>query len=477
MKSLKNQDGFVAITALIMMLVLSIFGIILQSRTMQTLNSMKNTENYAHARDVADATMEYLQFKLKDKGAGFNLDEITCTKKGESSTDESDDGNGNQGGEGGGTFDLCQGFDSTLYETKDIKITAEIKGRNREDEYLTNCSQVLGSANCYVVPALGTGTAGGKNCKFYTPKGDSASKSANTQIDDNGKEAEAGTTGTPQIDYSCNWNKLIFGSSLTDRAAIPFYYTTIDGTGETKPISPYNSDTLENGGTQGTNFVVRIRPPCKPIPADTTAGTTNATKEVIPTDCANSDRYVLNSDVDDIVVQWQISGQCKDANGTWEECGMIQYAEKVGPILDEYYSGINEGRINYGTNGSNAGLYNEGPGIDESHYRLVYPVLWAYDTSDYNDPIRIAAKKISFIDEPLKLPTMRAPVLTLFLSSKLIDINGNNIPYLEYQVLTDEPIGDSRIRMDVTAEVNGNIFNKTIFKEEKKALIDFAVQN
>ena len=77
-----------------------------------------------------------------------------------------------------------------------------------------------------------------------------------------------------------------------------------------------------------------------------------------------------------------------------------------------------------------------------------------------------------------KLREYKQPVLSLFLSNKLVDVNGENyVPYLEYQVLTDKPIGNQRIKMNVIVTVDGNSFQKTLYKEEQKPLIDFAIQN
>ena len=88
------------------------------------------------------------------------------------------------------------------------------------------------------------------------------------------------------------------------------------------------------------------------------------------------------------------------------------------------------------------------------------------DTSTYN--------YLRILD---RLQETQKPVLTLFLTEKLIDTEGNNVPYLEYQIITDKPIGSPKIKAEAIVNVNGYGSRKMLYKEEKTPLVDFAVQN
>jgi hypothetical protein len=256
-----------------------------------------------------------------------------------------------------------------------------------------------------------------------------------------------GATDLHQIDYSCNWNKLQFGSSATDRAVIPLYYDD----GVVDLVNPFQD--------VGNIFALRMRTPCKPCVygTDTLGGDERyCEKGADRTVCAEDERYVLDeSDGNDILVQWQILGQCDDGNFGLEECGMVPYVkyDKYGNE-DSKFSGISEFRIN----NSNL-LFDDKILLDDVFFKGV-------DTSDYNLP------NIS-----TKLQSMEKPKLTMFLTGKLISENGGFIPYLEYQLLTNTPVANSIAEITASVNVNGNSFDRKIYKSENSALIDFAIQN
>ncbi|MFH1218575.1 MAG: hypothetical protein V1679_01915, partial [Candidatus Peregrinibacteria bacterium] len=279
----KSQNGFISIIALGIFAVLMIYGIIISKSTINTIESVKNTNKYYAARDTADSVMEYLQYELNSREAGFNLSG-GCLEDGTPKTNTVDANIMDS--------ETCRQFYENLHLTdKNVKITAEIKGRSSAEagEYFTDCPG-MEATQCYVVPFPGTGDAGEK-CSLYTPHFGQGTKT--NRIDDNGQLVTNTTTlhSVPEVDYSCNWSKLSFGSSITDRVAIPLYYD--DGMGSI--ISPFNSDTPIN--KRATEFVLRLRTPCEPF-----------TGTQIPNDktiCADTGRFDLDDDPkDDIVVQW-----------------------------------------------------------------------------------------------------------------------------------------------------------------------------
>jgi hypothetical protein len=338
---------------------------------------------------------------------------------------------------------------------KEIKISYEIKGRSNDtgtaEKFSGTCPGVTGSG-CYVVPFPGTGDAGDR-CEMYNVE---FPTNADYMVNHKG---QVGTSGDiSQVDYSCNWNKLRFGSSSTDRVAIPFYYS--EGRNENDEeiiVNPFNTDPIENGGSVAKSFVLRIRTPCKPCVYETEDVVSDKNRLCTlgndPTICSDTERYELNEqDSNDIIVQWQLTGTCMD--GTKEvECGLIPNVDWENLSRS---SAITEARINH-------------TDITFSKTQMLVPFSRAIDTSTYSQEVT-----------PLliqRLSLTKKPVLTLYLSGKLFTGGGDNIPYLEYQVLTDQPIGNPKTAINIVVDVDGNGFQKTLYKEESTNLIDFAVQN
>ncbi len=513
-----NNQGFIAIVALGIFLLLSVFGIIIQDLTTNTINRVKDTNQYYEARDIADSVMEYVRWELNNKEAGYNYKPSTClygdfaAVAGEAdpcadlnaqgvlnsaqlaelgydniqavnigitscsiigqSEDKVfkfiDQGNGcylgcteaDSAGGAGAAPDAAGNVqnepicDQILSEVgiwdgdvanKDVKITVEITGRNEESEKFTgNCSNTFSQNGCYTVPLPGTGNAG-ERCELYKPDF-SGNGSAIKPIDDKGQiiaQLIAGEVSIKQIDYSCNWNRLTFGSSVTDRAVIPLYYQ--DGN---DIINPYfNDPATPQNEADATKFVLRIRTPCEP--QDNANGGNSSEDDTI---CTDNDRYVLDEEENDIVVQWQISGTCVDAQGNEEQCGLIQNVNLNNPADS---SAITESRINDG----DGWLFTK---------EVLYQDFQALETNTEN---------INFIPVTQKLILMKKPTLTLFLGDKLISEGGENVPYLEYQVLTEVPVANASTIAEVIVNVDGIVFKKTLQKEEQTPLIDFAVQN
>ena len=109
-------------------------------------------------------------------------------------------------------------------------------------------------------------------------------------------------------------------------------------------------------------------------------------------------------------------------------------------------------------------------------------ILMSNKTQGYdigtNETTQVGILEKAKITSPTpKLPLMSRPILTLFLSNHLIADDGQRVPYLEYQVLTDHPVGNSKIIMKVVTGVDGNGGIRTLTQEIEKPLLDFAIQN
>lgn len=442
--STKNNDGFISIIAIGVFALLMIFAISLQMTVIDTLQNLKNGVNYDAARDTADSTIEYLQWKMKGFAPGLN-DTANCIfKNGEMDTTDQTVVNTPVCGELAG-----------IIGKKNATINITVKGRSDSTKDKLASGKCGSFSSCYVTPIPGTGDAG-KNCAMYKP---------NITIENVNNVENSLTNGvanTDQVNYSCNWNKLIFGSGQTDRVAVPLYYdeAKLDGNSSV-PKNPFKDGTAKN-------LIVRLRTPCKPCAVDANPDFQRTCDDKVKdeTVCENDDRYKLDATTsDDIVVQWLINGECTE-NGKTEACGVMPISQGVKDKNNKSIpvSALYETKI----------LANSKTTLN--NYEIINNKTLTYDSNNYPSLVYLL-ETASALSSVKKLPTMDKPVLTLFLSKPLLTEKKSNIPYLEYQVLTDSPVGNSKSSLEVTVNVEGNSFRKTLTQDVQKDLIDFAINN
>ncbi len=476
LKRLRKQNGFIAIMALGVFGLLAIFGIVISKTSNTNITSISNNNDYYYARDLADSTVEYLQFQLNKHEAGFNYS-FNCDQQ--FFADLENAANAEQ--------PFC-GQISENIAGKEVNIVMKVKGTASEgaggavnEKFGGECpNQIGGNNGCYVVPFPGTGDAG-KRCENYEPifAANSAglwfNNSDSQPIDGQPQIAADQPQPIKQIDHSCNWNKLTFGSNLTDRVSIPFYIDK-GGLDQSNTANPFN--LADAAGGLATKFALRVRTPCKPcwfpelifdeagnlLPGETPDGYRLCKADENPTICADSDRYELDdgngaAGENDVVIQWQLTGMCpsdpQDANSPLEECGLVPVGgANQAATITELLINTNMLTNDFG-----------------QKYKAIDTLYQGTQTHNY--------QQTAFINTMLQ--TMKNPVLTLFLNNKLTYIEGNNekgnVPYLEYQLVSDKPLGNPETEIEVTINVNGNIFKKTISKQVTKDLIDFAIQN
>ncbi len=335
----------------------------------------------------------------------------------------------------------------------------QVTGRSTEKLTSAKCGSF--SNSCYVTPLQGTGTAG-KNCAMYKP---------NVTVENVNNVEHSLTNGianTDQVNYSCNWNKLIFGSGQTDRVAVPLYYdeAKLDGNSSV-PKNPFKDGTAKN-------LIVRLRTPCKPCAKDPTNVSADericdpaVVKDETVCDDAKDERYKLDATTsDDIVVQWLINGECIDKNGKTEACGVMPIADKK--VVS--FSALYESKI-YANNAS--GFDNK----SQDTFIIIDNETLTYDSNAYPKQTTLIDDSGDLKINSNKLSQISKPVFTLFLNKPLLTKKKSNIPYLEYQVLTDSPVGNSKSSLEVTINVEGNSFRKTLTQDVQKDLIDFAINN
>ncbi|MFC1615930.1 hypothetical protein ACFL21_02210 [Patescibacteria group bacterium] len=446
-----QPNGFISIVAVGIFALLSVFGIIVYTIVVDTVQNIKNTNNYYKARDVADSISEYLQFELNSHGAGYN-DEIVCDYG--SFVDDPD--NSTNSPECTDFSHLITALEADSNQTVNMSVDIEIKGRSDNDEYFTECPSNFDGSTCYVVPFPGQGDAG-ELCNLYDPFAVGSEKLVEL----------TGGHSNVHVNYSCNWNKLAFGSNQTDRVTIPLHYEGVDLSGAIATINPYMNYNYGGESPPLANYLaLRVRTPCIPC-----SGRTTCLANQDPTMCdANNERYLLNTTMDEtVIMQWQITGKCReDVNGNVitdnpQECGLLPYIVE----LDENGNASDDSAIT-------GKLYQDRIG---SNYIVLHSSSKGIDTRSYSSIEKPQIAGVALWAPYSRLHYLDEGYLTIFLSEALIDYNGENIPYLEYQLLTDHPIGDANVQLQVSVNIEGNIFEKSIFIGEQQPLLDFAVQN
>jgi len=422
------KSGFISVVAMIIFAILVITGLSVQRGNIDRLQNIKNTNNYLNARNITNSALGMLKQEIKSLGAGANLS-FECEYR------------------GGNLYKptqrvvspMCEKYFDVLvnpcgletmqktelcesgYFKNDVKIKAEIIGRTMKE--VQNCE--LGfNGGCYTVPEIGQGTAGNRS---LMPVKNEASRDCDLV-----SESEL----MADLNHECNWNRLSFGSSSTDRVVIPMYYTNSEG-----EAVEYHKDL--SAGTP--HFVLRVRTPCK---------------EWKETDGTCLNRYELDTGIgnneNDIVLQWQITGKCEEG-GNEMECGILPWVkfDQFSGVLDPQSSGISEDKINYSFFGSNI-VFQSRQGVN----------LNIIDTIKYKESRLFQ-----------KLPHITTPSLILFLNKPLISVEKERIPYLEYQFITPSQISSPEAKIYAEVNFEGNTSSNTVYKSIQGALIDFAIQN
>ena len=496
----KNRKGFISIVALGIFALMAVFGIIAQAVAISTVKSVKNTKQYYEARDIADSVTEYLQWELSNENPGFNKDliednagaecDFTAFKdfsdKGLSNGVFSQDDSGDDD-EGSSGDDYEKPTEADDGNAKLVDIIGEIKlnpDKYSEQQISSVCEAILTSGvrttEVNINPRLSNLSLAGKAVKIKNMKIQGTSKEyqsyqagycpgvsgscyvtpimgtgdAVAEIDIDCNSLMDGGHG--ELDHPCNWNVLKHGSSVTDRVTIPlFNQEDGDVFSEEKCVGSTNCD-----------LVLRIRPSCKEKYDQLEDKGAISSPHIDP--CTNNRWTLKDEDSTKAIVQWQITGQCKNEDGKEVECGMINKID-VGADEQGQSSLINAGVIN--------------GGIENIDWAVLHKDSHAESTGVLDDT---SEEIISHF-----LKQMKEPKLTLLLSSKLKADNFDTMTstgeadegsiknplYLEYQVLTSKPIASPKIKMDVEIDVDGTIFKKTLYKYEEKKLIDFAVQS
>lgn len=281
--------------------------------------------------------------------------------------------------------------------------------------------------NSYVVPAVGTGTAG-EACDALK---------AVTQ----GSFAYNGIQYNDPFDHPCNWNKIKVGES----AAIPLYYQDQNG---------MKVNILKN---QSSSIQLKIRTACP----DGKIMCSSAERPDL--DYASGDP---NFSGNDPVVFWQIVGKDQATGETYTLDPELKF--QAPKVLDQYATLISEKKIVL------------------AKFILNYVVL---DQNDIGiDKFECKGSILDFLLNADPMPACAAmpwsgqqiiePVFKLRVINSLKDILGTTVPYLEYQLVIDTTAPPADTVQTITSESFVESFKQVLQVKAPQAsgLLEYVIQ-
>ncbi|EKD93133.1 MAG: hypothetical protein ACD_28C00232G0003 [uncultured bacterium] len=167
---------------------------------------------------------------------------------------------------------------------------------------------------------------------------------------------------------------------------------------------------------------------------------------------------VLEGDSDTIIVNWEISGTCDDGISNYE-CYMIPAIPDAPGEPDTQL---------------NAYKLNDSVSIDYELLNGLYDV--GKDDLDQKNII------LDFLTADYLGREILNPSLKLSVISPLIEFGGGSIPYLEYQMVVDKPISDTKVLYVSEGKSEGKLGNYVQHIRASQgigssAIINFAIQN
>jgi hypothetical protein len=312
--------------------------------------------------------------------------------------------------------------------------------------------------NWYTIPAAGSGNAGGDYCSTSDPAvtiGEIDLKLENLGVSTT-IPSDTVTFGTPRdpFEWPCHWNKLYEGQTVS----IPLY---VDELGNIQ--NPTDLDLNE--------FELRIRAACDPLLA---SGNNEIYKDEI-CDSELNERYELDADGDGstlendmIIVLWEIVAEEADSptdprNSTGRNFVLSPFKSGIWTNSNLVLDKINL----YTTPGNNLNETSEtGDNID-------YDNCKNHSIIEHLQNGMTACGPRQFINKP---------ILNFTLIHTLQDINGNSVPYLEYQfrtpVQTDKPSIASNEKLVRTEVMLDGGYSETIEKsiDLTKPVTGFVIQ-
>ena len=261
----------------------------------------------------------------------------------------------------------------------------------------------------------------------------------------------------------CNWNKLYYGESV----AIPLYVTNAPN----PPLNPsgvINPVDLPDGTGPGLgSFTIKVRTPCDVIQYDASgknlAGSiASGDEDDWCVDAVNADDTDIDArdelwDFDpsfnakDIIVHWSIVGNCDYEPDDSNDGSCVGIAVSSSQTNTSNFSDINKDAINdakdnsfgmqYAVVGSEA-TFDTGPRnrIDDLNTSS-NPTILNYLTN------ATPTATLPTVDQPILYMSVVSPMTTGY--DAFADAP-TTVPYIEYQIETDQPISDSNFTVHAT---------------------------
>lgn len=437
--------------AVIIISMMAVFILIVQNGIFHQQLRGNLAQNQAVARNIASSSISLLEKYSDSLEPGFNSGYVTCVYDDKGGFEPEFD-----------RRDLAEELTAWCEKllpvipdeidgeprAVDIKVGLKIQGKNPDDYTLNSnvCPDILFGSPCYIVPLPGKGDAG-ERCDLYNP-----ALNGNINFD-----VPPGLHGrnldVDQADYSCNWNKLTKGSDLTDRSVVPLYYQNNLNGQDAVLVNPYHAEADLRPGLaeQAVDFTLRLRTPCKcgvpdPETGEVPAGDLDCTAGADATVCSDDQRYQLPEN-ENVIVQWQMTGLCGDDLDTAGECAL---------------GGLEDENIRVSTMLTSTK-------IDTSTASQF--VVTNVDMAGLLQPFDQRQQIFEFLGQALSSSFL------IYLQEALIDVDGNNIPYLEYQVISESPLVLNKYYLRADVKVGDNSFSEEKEILHEADIIDFAVQN
>ena len=324
------------------------------------------------------------------------------------------------------------GEDST-YGTGNAPTTYPCTENTTEYSVTSSAQTMIDSPNTYILPPPGEGDAG-----EFCERAENYDDGQLANLDKN-------------LVKPCNWNKLYFGENVS----IPLF---IEGENNNR-INP-----------SMTNLTVKVRTPCEDgIEYDNGFLASGAGDEP----WCNGGRPDLMDPTpgdftngDDIVVNWSLTGICEYDGVSSGPC--VGHPVPGNSDITTTRVKVAKDIMNYKTMGSD--------GVGDNVLDLNTTI---YNTSTPNIPIINYLKSMhSSLPRPNTVTRdFNEPYLNLSVVNRLRDANGEGVPYIEYQIETDEQIAYA-FQIAESLGISGS-FRKTLKaqKEPGSSHIQFVIQN
>lgn len=420
-----------AVSMVIALALLSVITIIALTSTYVLTNAIRgNTElgSSIRAEAAADSGIEFGLSAVLGKGPGFTL------------------------GSADNPITSCISPSGLLYSSLAPQPSnypcSNADARQIIQYWITSSAEQLDGS--YIIPPPGEGNAG-ENCERIN--------------------------NYDEILEPCNWNKLYYGETI----AIPLY-TTING----QTINP--PDLPEGTGPGLGSLTLKVRTPCD-------SGIDMVNGDLVAPGPSGEDwclggRPDLNDttpgpgDATDIIVNWQILGDCDYSPDNTHDGPCVGLA--VLPPLTSNFSDvnidvINDGKFHTNTKYSVIGDFNDM--FPDSARNKVYDLNTA---SLHPNPTTIIDYLTDYGNQNLKFPPpnltnnriINEPTLTLSVVSPLAALNTlGQVPYVEYQLLTDQPIADSYWTIHSRGSYGNYQVSKKVKKLSSTSNVEFVIQN